>query len=236
MLKADLHIHSAEDPQDKGFAYDAKGIIDRAAQHGFNAIAITLHNKVLDTTLLSGYAREQGITLIPGCEAEIEGRHVLLYNITEEERRGLRTFDDIRRLRTRRGNGLLVIAAHPCLPHKNSLGETLVRRHADCFDAVELSQYSYVLFDFNKRSARLARALGKPLVAGSDAHSMRFFGKVATLVGSDNTVQAIFDAIRAGATKPLAPRLSTRDFIHVVRKIGWMRLREMAGLDGDFIF
>jgi len=55
-------------------------LVERAARLGFDALAITLHDSQFADPRVSSYARERGITLIPGIErtiaAKCEGRSV----------------------------------------------------------------------------------------------------------------------------------------------------------------
>jgi len=78
-LKAELHAHSLEDPYDH-LKYPATTLIDRLASEGFKVLALTLHGRQYCPRELKAYAADRGITLIPGVEAFIEGRHTLLYN------------------------------------------------------------------------------------------------------------------------------------------------------------
>ena len=64
-LKADLHLHTAEDPNDR-VSYTAKELISKAADEGFEVLAITNHQCLTFNQRLSAYARERGILLIPG--------------------------------------------------------------------------------------------------------------------------------------------------------------------------
>ena len=101
MLKVELHSHTADDPYDR-IPYTTRELIDRAAQLGYDALAVTLHDRQLDIQRLESYAVERGITLIPGIERSIQGKHVLLLNF----RRGaeeVHSFDDLARLRQRAG-------------------------------------------------------------------------------------------------------------------------------------
>ena len=72
MLKVELHAHTADDPVDR-IPHTAGELIDRAAELGYGALAITLHERQLDVTPLVPYAAERGVTLIPGVERTIEG-------------------------------------------------------------------------------------------------------------------------------------------------------------------
>src|SRR5437762_1459757 len=83
MLKIDLHLHSSEDPHDI-LDYDARELIRRAATLQFDAIAITLHGKVINVEGLHQYAAQQGVLLIPGIEKGILGKELLVYNVTQE--------------------------------------------------------------------------------------------------------------------------------------------------------
>ena len=132
MLKVQLHTHTADDPQDR-IAHSTKDLIDRAGREGFDALAVTLHDRQLDIAPLRDYAAERGLVLIPGIERTIEGRHVLLLNFPRETEH-VRTFDDLARLRARGGGA--VIAAHPFFPWPSALRGAL-DAHAGLFDAVE---------------------------------------------------------------------------------------------------
>src|SRR5512139_2457420 len=78
-LKADLHLHTAEDPLDR-IRYTAKELISKAADEGFDVLSITNHHRVTFNPELFSYARERGILLIPGVEITIRRRHVLVLN------------------------------------------------------------------------------------------------------------------------------------------------------------
>jgi hypothetical protein len=84
MIKIDLHMHSGEDPSD-GLRYPATALIDKAAELGFGAIAVTLHNRVLEDERVFDYARQKGLLLIRGAEWGPDCGDVLLYNVTQRE-------------------------------------------------------------------------------------------------------------------------------------------------------
>ena len=60
MLKVELHAHTADDPVDR-IPHTAVQLIDRAAQLGYGALAITLHERQLDVAPLAPYAAERGL-------------------------------------------------------------------------------------------------------------------------------------------------------------------------------
>ena len=193
MLKVDLHLHTAEDPRDN-IPHDALGLIDRAAELEFGALAITLHDRQLWDGRIVDYARERRIVLLRGIERTIRGKHVLLINFPAAAEE-VRTFDDVAALK-RRANGL-VIAPHPFFPARSCLGG-LLDRYPDLFDAVEWSYFWLRGLNFNARAARWAARHGKPLVGNSDLHHLRQLGRTCSRVACEPDADAICEAIREG--------------------------------------
>jgi len=199
VLKVDLHLHTDDDPLDS-MPHDGYALVDRAAALGFDALAITLHDRQHEDARLSAYAGGRGILLIRGVERTIGGRHVLLLNFDAAAAHGVRSLDDLAALQ-RTGNGL-VIAPHPFFPDRSCLGSAL-DAHAGVFDALEWSYFWMRGVNFNARAARWARAHGKPVVGNSDLHDLRQLGRTYSLVDAPRDVDAIVDAIRAGRVQPV---------------------------------
>ncbi len=206
-VKADLHLHTAEDPLDE-IDYTALELIDHAAEEGFRVLAVTLHDKVFDEPAAFAHARARGILLIPAAELRIEGADTVLLNVTVAEAATVRTFDDLRRLRAARGKSLLVFAPHPFYRMGGSIGPR-IEQHLDCFDAIEFCHFHVPVFDPNVPAVRLAHRTGKPLLATSDAHRRRFFGQNYSFLGVPHgaltTIEAVFDAIRADRVRRISP-------------------------------
>lgn len=205
MLKIDLHLHTADDPLDD-IRHDAPALIDRAADLGFDALALTLHDRQFADARVTAYARERGIVLVPGTERTIAGKHVLMLNFPADAAERARTFDDIADLKAR-SNGL-VVAPHPYFPATVCL-RGLLDRYPALFDAVEWSWVWMRGINFNARAARWARKHGKPLVGNSDLHDLRQLGRTYSLVDAEPDPDAICEAIRRGrvalATAPVPP-------------------------------
>jgi predicted metal-dependent phosphoesterase TrpH len=204
MLKVDLHTHTADDPSDR-IPYSRRELIDRAAELGYNALAITLHDHQLDLAPDVEYARTRGITLIPGVERTIEGRHVLLLNYSRAAE-SIGTFEALARLRERERG--LVIAPHPFFPAMSALRGTLTR-HAQLFDAVEWNGMFTRTLNFNAPAERWARRHGKPIVGCGDVHRLEQLGKTYSLVDADPNPASICDAIAAGRVRFVATPHST---------------------------
>src|SRR5205807_2312162 len=109
---------------------------DRAAALGYDALAITLHDRQLDVEPLRAYAAAKDLVLIPGIERTIRGRHVLLINFAAGAE-DVQDFDDVAALKRRDSSGL-VIAPHPFYPMSCALGPFMDRCES-MIDAVEIS-------------------------------------------------------------------------------------------------
>jgi predicted metal-dependent phosphoesterase TrpH len=203
MLKADLHIHTSEDYCEPLIRYSAKEMIDYAAKCSFKVLSITNHLTINYSKELENYAKKKGIILIPGVEAKIKGKEVLVIGKTSI--RGLRTFQDLANLRK---EGALIIAPHPFYPMKNCLGNELVD-NIDCFDAIEYSHfYAGKITDiFNKKALGVAKTFNKPVIGTSDAHQLYQMDNTYTLVDSKPKKEDIISAIKKGkvevVTQPL---------------------------------
>jgi predicted metal-dependent phosphoesterase TrpH len=193
MLKVELHTHTADDPIDR-VPHTTFALIDRAVALGYDALAITLHERQLDLTRFAPYAADRGLVLIPGVERTIEGKHVLLLNF-DSGAEDVRTFSDLARLKSQRRG--LVIAPHPYFPSSTALWGNL-ERHAGLFDAVERNAMYTRTVDFNRRAERWAVRHGKPIVGNCDVHRLAQLGTTYSLVDAPAEPDAICDAVAAG--------------------------------------
>ena len=203
MLKVELHTHTADDPVDD-IPHSTRQLIDHAAALGYNALAVTLHDRQLDLRPFASFAADRGVTLIPGIERTIDGRHVLLLNFSHRTEEVM-NFDGLARLKAREAG--LVVAPHPFYPIGASLRE-MMDRHAHLFDAVEWNAMFTSTLNFNPKAERWARAHGKPMVGNGDVHRLRQLGTTFSLVEAEPDANAICAAIRAGRvrveTRPLS--------------------------------
>jgi len=203
VLKVELHTHTSDDPVDC-IPYSTLQLIDRAAQLGYDALAITLHDRQLDTRQVTSFAAARGITLIPGIERTIEGRHVLLLNFSPATER-VNSFEDLARLKADEPG--VVVAPHPFFPIAASL-RGMMDRHADLFDLVEYNAMFTSFINFNDQAERWARARRKPMVGNCDVHRLRQLGSTYSLVDAKPTADAICAALRNGRVKVVTEPLS----------------------------
>jgi predicted metal-dependent phosphoesterase TrpH len=212
-IKIDLHIHTLDDPKDV-IDYSAHQLLERALPLGFRVLAITLHGAVFDHAEVFAHAARMGILLIPAAEVRLCGCDVILLNVRPEEISELRNFDDLRKLRARRGDSLFAIAPHPFYVFGSSIGWRLLKE-IDCFDAIEFCHFHKWLMNPNWIAAAVASKFRKPLIATSDAHRLHAFGRHYTSIPRPRelTAEAVFAAFRSGPIRLTSPSCSFRELL-----------------------
>ncbi len=215
-VKADLHLHTSEDPCDI-LDYDAAQLLEKAAELGFGIIAITLHGKVLWRDDLAALADELGILLIPSVELRIDGCDVVVWNISPAEAQTVDSFADLRQLRQSRKDSIMMMAPHPFYKFGGSIGKR-VFTEIDCFDAIELCHFRTRHIDPNRRAKSLATTAGKAFIATSDSHRLSTFGTYFTEIdlAPGFGVDEVFAALRAGRFYNTCPPMSYRQMVRAL--------------------
>ena len=215
-IKIDLHIHTLDDPKD-AVDFSAHQLLERARSFGFRILAITLHDAVFDRKEVFADAAAMGILLIPAVEVRLLGADVIVLNATAEEIAQLKNFEDLRRLRARRGNSIFTIAPHPFYVVGGSIGSRLLAE-IDCFDAIEVCHFHMGPFNPNRRAKRVASRFGKPMIATSDAHRLHAFGRHYTSMPTPPalTVENVFAGLRSGPLRLTSPASSLTDFLSAI--------------------
>jgi predicted metal-dependent phosphoesterase TrpH len=221
VVKTELHAHTDADPADL-IGHSASELLDRGAALGYGALAVTLHDRYFDPATHADYARERGIVLLPGIERTIDRRHILLINYPADCA-GVRSFDELARLKARWPNGL-VVAPHAFYPTTTALGR-LLDRHVTLIDAVEVNAMRTRWLDFNRRAIAWARANGKPLVGCSDLHLLAQMGTTYSLVDAAPDADAICAAIRNGRVEMRSEALSSLRAADLFTRMCWGGIR-----------
>ena len=216
-LKADLHIHTAEDPRHK-ISYTAKDLISIAADEGYDVLAITNHQCLTFNKKLSAYARERGILLIPGMELTLRRRHVVLLNPPSG-----RSFPDFSSLSAMQRSDALVMAPHPYFPNPYSLNGLLVK-HLRYFDAIEYCHFYSPGINFNRMALRVSETYGIPVVGNSDAHFLSQFGTTYSQIHAEKDPESIFQAIREGRSEVVTRPLSALEMGTLLGRFAGMKL------------
>jgi predicted metal-dependent phosphoesterase TrpH len=217
-LKIDFHLHTADDPLDR-VRHTAKELISKAANEGFDVLSITNHHHVTFDEDLSSFARERGILLIPGVEATIRRRHVLILNPVPGK-----PCSDFTSLAKFRRPETLIIAPHPYFPGTHCLNG-LFLKHLELFDAIEYCHFYSVGINFNMRAIEVSESNGIPLVGNSDTHFLSQLGTTYSLIYAEKSLEAIFTAIREKKVDVITRPLSPLEMGSIVRRFLRMKLR-----------
>jgi predicted metal-dependent phosphoesterase TrpH len=189
-LKIDMHVHTC-------YSVDSlitpEDLVFYAKKRGLNGVAITDHDR-LDGALK--IAEETDFLIIPGIEITSLDGHIVGLNVKEPVSRGLSAVETVDRIHDAGG---IAVACHPIGLFKGSLG-----KHTNSsFDAVEVINSSAIPFSHAiKQSMKIASRLGKPSVAGSDAHYAPEIGCAYTVVNAEPNVNELIKAISSGLCQP----------------------------------
>ena len=214
-LKADFHLHSREDHFDV-IPHSGFELIDRCAALHYQVIAITNHRHLTFQQDWIQYAEDRGILLIPGVEADIRGKHVLILNADKEADR-IRSFEDLDAYK--KSHDVFVVAPHPfhwsfiCL-------HGLLGRHIDLFDAVEIHSFYTRFFNPNKTAQRFAEKYDKPLIGNSDCHHLVQLDLTYSLVKAEMTLPSVMQALRCGEVRVVSNPMAFANafnLLHVLR-------------------
>ena len=163
-MKADLHVHTM-------FSKDGRTtmeeLLEYAERAGIGCVAVTDHNEFRAYDLLKDNGR---IIIIPAEEVSSAEGHILALGIDRLIPRDLSIQETIDRIHEAGG---YAFAAHP-YRWWSGLGEENTLKYP--FDGIEARNGRSVPAA-NRRSERLARRIGKPMTAGSDAHTPRHIGE-----------------------------------------------------------
>ena len=215
LLKTDLHIHTSEDPEDL-ILYSATELIDTAHRLEYSVLAITNHNSVTYNEYLRDYARERGIVLIPGMEATIQGRHVLLHNLDFKQVKR----DKIANLEYLKRPDNLIVAPHPYFPSPVALREML-KRHVNLFDAVEHCHCYTKRLDFNRPAIKFAKEHNLPMIGTSDAHQRCQFHTTYSLIEAELDPESIIQAVKSGKVRIITRPLPLFLLLKINLKMLW---------------
>lgn len=211
-MRFDLHIHSNYS-RDSNLTVDE--IIKQAVKKGLDGIAICDHNTVAGSFHAMKRSMELNLPLLvlPGMEVSTTAGHFLVLGIKENIQPNLSPQETIRIARQKGG---VVIAAHPFKMRSIDLNPDV--------DAIETFN-SRCIFGENIKARKMALALGKPQVGGSDSHLLATIGLGYTDIDADPDEKSVLSAIKEGRTIPggrVAPLYVV--FIMVIRGL-FRRLR-----------
>jgi hypothetical protein len=186
-----LHIHTK---YSSDASINPKTIVDQLYAHpSIKAAAITDHNTV------EGYykARElasayKDILIIPGVEISTAEGDLILLGVAELPPRPWTVKNVINFAKERKS---LVIAAHPYRAY--GLGNSTKNYDVDAIEILNGTSPPYI----NKLAENLAKTMGLPGVAGSDAHMAEELWTVYTEIQASSDINEILKSIKNGLVR-----------------------------------
>ncbi len=216
ILKTNLHFHTSLD-DGKIVDYDIYRYIDCAKEKCFDVLVYTPHWKFLFRQEYADYAERKGILLIPGMEAEIGGKDVLIVNCDGEAEK-IKTFEDLGAYKNKNPE-VLIIAPHPYVLSPKSLRSKLLE-NIGLFDAIELTVFSNKIFNFNKKAAEVAEKYSKPLIANSDTHFLKDLNRGYSLVETEKkNIESVLSAVKKGKFQNKMDSMDIFAMLNFIRKL-----------------
>lgn len=217
MLSADLHVHTTCSGDGESQVAE---VLTAARAAGLDVIAITDHDTTEGCCIAAGLPPGD-VLVIPGVEVTTMQGHLLILGASGHIPRGLDVLETITLAHTLGG---IAILPHPFHRYRHGVGLKMKEALREA-DAIEVFNSRYILGGANRRALRWARRLGKPMVAGSDAHHCRYVGYGRTMIDADRTVESVLEAIRMGRTRPVGRRTPVRTYTKQSLRNSWRKLK-----------
>ena len=198
MINVDFHVHTT-------YSFDSsiqpKTIVEQLYAHPFiKAVAITDHNRV------DGYIKVKqlasaypDILIIPGVEIATFDGDLIVLGVAELPPQPW-TVENVIDFAKERGG--IVIVAHPYRAY--GLGDLAKNYDVDAIEVLNGALSSQL----NKMAENLAKEMGLPGVAGSDAHNVDELWSVYTEVQASSNVDEVLKAIKRGLVRVFPTRKS----------------------------
>jgi predicted metal-dependent phosphoesterase TrpH len=212
----DLHVHTTNRSSDSSLS--THELIDEALRIGLHGACLTEHGGLWDAFEFERIIGDtRGIVLIPAIEISTDMGHVTVFGL-ERYTSGISKLAELRHVAD--ATGAYLVLAHPfrnllarspynpnLLYDNPSTYPTTPEEAADhpalmMVDAIEVAN-SGNSKDENMFAWEVARYLGKPMIGGSDAHSVHGLGSCTTVFDADiSSAKNLVEALRAGHFYP----------------------------------
>lgn len=193
MLALELHAHT-EASEDS--LVRPRDLAEMARRRGLDRIAITDHNAIGGA--LEFQARAPDLAIV-GEEVMTTQGELLAFFVREVVPAGLAPSEAIARLRAQ---GAVISVSHPFdryrQGHWQASDLAAILPHVD---AIEVFNARCLQPEDNSRALAFARENGIPGSVGSDAHSLREYGRARALMEAADTRAALLAGLRAGQSR-----------------------------------
>lgn len=184
----DAHIHTNSSPDS---SLTPGQLLERMKIRGINGVAITDHDttggyrRVLDTKGFSEYL------VIPGIEVTTDMGDLIVLGVEDF----LPSRDAFQVVDMARKAGGILVAPHPFDWRRASLGEKCALLGVDLIEGVN----GKCGRSENQQAKDFAKAIGVPIIGGSDAHEKAQVGSVVNVIECEKDVDSALSALKKGA-------------------------------------
>jgi predicted metal-dependent phosphoesterase TrpH len=207
----DLHNHTMIKSDDSFLRPEE--LVRRAKELGLDGIAFTDHDIFWDLDEIARLSKELDFPIFPGVEINTEDGHVLCWGL-DRYVFGMHHISFVYNM-VQAAHGAMIMAHSyrrqlPSVVTEHSVDYYVERMgdkpHYDYVDALEVYNGRGMSRE-NEFSYKVALRRGKPMVAGSDAHTLSDVATVATDFEREiRTVPELITELRAGRYKPVVLR------------------------------
>lgn len=219
-VRGDLHIHSTESDGKPS----PREIVLEAISRGLNIISITDHDTFRGSIKAAKYARDLvggELVVVIGAEIRVVEGDILVYCSERPPDKIPRTAAEL--VEEVHANNCIAVAAHPYDFARKGVGDLV--KDID-IDAIEVFN-AHSPPNANEKALEVARELGKPGIANSDAHVLDEIGVAYTLYDVEElSPEAVIDAIKFGQIIPKPGRPS---FSATAKRLIWSLERRIIG-------
>jgi len=221
-MLVDMHVHTSIGSPDSNLT--PPRLLEVAHEVGLDGLVIVEHNDPWTGERLERFHQESGLFVCSDREWETDFGHIIVLGL-DSDVQGIERAEELHRLA--RAQGAFIILAHPFRffpSHSNrlfgrqydpsALTASELAQHPvfELVDAIEVLNYACTQKE-NELAQEAARVLGKPGVAGSDAHTYMEVGRCVTIfqrtVGSE---EELIEELRAGRYR-LAQRKPSGEYV-----------------------
>ncbi len=217
-LRADLHTHSH---YSRDSVLSPKAYVDACLRKGITCAAVTDHNEVHGAFVIRKMAAERAhgnLKVIIGEEIKTADGEIIGLFLKELVPRDLSAEDTVRAIHEQGG---VATIPHPFDAfRRNVIKRDVLDRIAGRVDAIEGWNCRNILGRHDEKARELAKAAGKPIVAGSDSHSPWEIGGVSLEIDDFETPAEFVQALAAGAVR-FKRSLPMVHWISTYAKVRW---------------
>ncbi len=211
-MRLELHCHTYYSKGSKipwESLSSPKDVIKTAKRKGLDGIAITDHRTTKAWKEAKQEAKKQGLLFIPGVELDTKDGHLIALGINESIENRLSLMETIDIIHSQGG---IVVAPHPY----DIKGEGIKNgiKYVDVvevFNSLNLDKFS------NYIALKRAKLFGKPMCAGSDAHSLEMIANSVNIIKGHNA-DSVLKNLKKGNMSFVCRYAQAEDVVDWVRE------------------